>query len=83
MERFMVMPLWLRHLVPWKVLVWVDRYSNICWDSVVMWKMFGDDGGLRVTARCFDSRPVQYDYCAKFCVETWCATGKLKRAKKP
>ncbi|KKN75622.1 hypothetical protein LCGC14_0378600 [marine sediment metagenome] len=81
MERFMVMPLWLRYLVPWKVLGWVDKHSNICWANVVMWKMFGDDGDLRVQPNCFGSEP-PYDYCGKFCVEAWCAKGKLKRMEK-
>ena len=79
MAHFMVMPRWLRRFVPWKFLYWIDSRTNICWANVVMWKMFGDDGDLRVSARCFGSTP-PYDYCGKFCTKTWCETGKLQLA---
>lgn len=83
MDRFMVLPIWLRNFVPWKMLSWIDERTNICWSQVVIWKMLGTDGDLRVSSLCFDSSPEKYDYCAKFCVKTWCETGKLKRVPPP
>lgn len=31
-------PSWMRHIIPWRVLYWLDKHTDTCWAGMVMWK---------------------------------------------
>ena len=74
-------PMWLRHIVPWRVLTKIDVWFNVCWAQVVMWKLYGDTELWSVTSTCFGSEP-PYDYCGKFETEPWCERRCLVKTKR-
>lgn len=54
-----VPPLFLRHVVSWRMMGWIfDRY-HLCWAHMVSWKLGSDQFSLQVDRSCF----VPYDYC--------------------
>lgn len=62
MARFTPHPAF-RHVMPWRLLHWIDDHTDACWYEVVMWKLYGDHRDWRPSQDCFEP----YDYCGKFC----------------
>jgi hypothetical protein len=59
-------PLWVRHLLSWRFLRWLDSHLATCWVGIAMWKMGYPDqnwwGGT-----CWDGpKGQEYDYCGKW-----------------
>lgn len=52
---------WMRHVISWRVLGWLDRRLDTCWAGMVMWKE-GYDWSWWPTDSCSDP----HDYCGKF-----------------
>ena len=71
-KRYWTPPLWMRHIIPWFVLRWLDDRLDTCWTGIVMWKLGYDwVSGWNVCAgSCFNldagHELNQYDYCGKF-----------------
>lgn len=72
-------PLFWRHFVPWFVLKWIDKHSEFCWSSMVMWKLGydGEDWEWRVKDGCFQWYPknifsvVKPCFCGKYPRGDW------------
>jgi len=61
------LPTFLRHLIPWRMLYWIDRLFPVCWLNVAMWKMWGVEGCFGPSSNCWDGPAGEkYDYCGKF-----------------
>lgn len=57
----------LRHLVPFRLLYWLDaRIPDLCWTGVACWKLMGSEMGWFMDTRCWSGPPGrEYDYCNK------------------
>lgn len=62
----MIPPPILRHITPWRLLHFIDRHFDVCWASLVAWKMLGSGWSWRPDYKiCQGSKP-PFDYCGKF-----------------
>ena len=59
-------PPWLRYIVPYRVLAWIDHHFPVCWAKIVCWKQFGAEESWWPSRTCFASWQERYDYCGKF-----------------
>jgi hypothetical protein len=53
---------WMRHLLSWRILRWINDHTDVCWTNVVMWKLGYDRENWWPNRNCFHP----YDYCGKF-----------------
>lgn len=54
-------PSWVRHLISWRLLGFIDKHLATCWAGMVMWK-YGYEGEWWPTGTCLSPD----DYCGKF-----------------
>lgn len=54
----------LRFVVSWKLLWWINQRTETCWSGMVMWKM-GYGWSWAVRESCFRGWPLG-DYCGRF-----------------
>ena len=62
-------PPWLRHVVNYRMLIWLDHHLPVCWANLVIWKQFGSADSWWPSRTCFVSFPKRHDYCGKFKAE--------------
>lgn len=62
----MTPPLWLRHVIPWRVLRFYDRHRPTCWSGIAMWKMGYDGWSWQRQSDCWGGAQGGWDYCGKF-----------------
>lgn len=55
--------MFLRYVVPWRLLLWIDSRYEVCWANVVSWKLGRETEEWNPTWICFDGGR---DYCGKF-----------------
>jgi hypothetical protein len=59
-------PLWLRHFVSWRLLMWLNDRLPLCWASLVQWKT-GNKHNWFPESSCWSGpQGEEYDYCGKF-----------------
>lgn len=57
---------WLRHIIPWWVLEWIDGHCDVCWENVVTWKIEGGECPWAVDTSCRDDfKRTGTCYCGK------------------
>jgi len=49
----MKIPRFLRLLIPWKLLLWIDKRYDYCWCDLVAWKLGYTDKWGRANSKCF------------------------------
>jgi len=58
----MTPPLWLRNVIPWRLLSFISDHTNTCWAGMAMWKLGYAGWSWWPQDHCYST----YDYCGKF-----------------
>lgn len=62
----MTPPMWLRHLLPWRVIDFIRRNPRVCGARIAMWKMGYEDWPWGISRSCWDGPNGGWDYCGKW-----------------
>lgn len=71
----MIPPLWLRHLVSWRLLEFIDRHLDTCWAELAMWKLGYGVRSWWPVPLCHQGRNGE-DYCGKYTNNLDAAVGR-------
>lgn len=59
-------PLWMRHLISWRLLSFINRHTTTCWAEMCMWKAGSEIESWSVRSMCWGGPEGGYDYCNRW-----------------